>query len=105
VKDNVDHTIGMSKEKFDQVQVEGDSIFTSIGENISKGFDSPEIQEQMGKWRKWLDNFSTYSDDAVLELGRAYSKDPRFTKVFGGINEDLPEFLTKAIEYYCANKK
>ena len=95
----------MGKEGFAKVQAEGPSIFETIGDNIPKGFDSDEVQEQIVKWRKWLDNFSTYSDEAILELGRAYSQDPRFTKVFSDISEDLPEFLTKAIEYYCINKK
>ena len=94
----------MSKEDFDAVQAEGASIFETIGGNIPKGFDSNEVQEQIVKWRKWLDNFSTYSDEAILELGQAYSKHPRFIKTFRDIKEDLPEFLTKAIEYYCENK-
>jgi hypothetical protein len=41
----------------------------------------------------------------VLELGRAYSQNPDFIKFFRKINKDLPEFLTKAIEYYYSKKK
>ena len=105
LKESEDRIAGMGKAGFAKVQAEGASIFETIGDNISKGFDSDEVQEQIAKWRKWLDNFSSYSDEALLGLGQAYSKDPRFTKVFSDIHEDLPEFLTKAIEYYCANKK
>lgn len=105
LKESEDRIIRMGKEGFAKVQAEGTSIFETIGANIPKGVDSVEVQEQIIKWRKWLDNFSTYSDEAVLGLGRAYSQDPRFIQVFRDIHEDLPEFLTKAIEYYCANKK
>ena len=105
LKESEDRIIGMGKEGFSKVQAEGTSIFETIAIYIPEGFNSNEVQEQIVKWRKWLDNFSTYSDEAILELGRAYSQDPRFTKVFSDINKDLPEFLTKAIEYYCANKK
>jgi hypothetical protein len=95
---------GMGKEGFVKVQAEGTSIFETISDNIPKGFDSDEVQEQIVKWRKWLDNFSTYSDEAILGLGQAYSRHPLFKKTFGDINENLPEFLTKAIEYYCSSK-
>ncbi len=93
----------MGKEDFAKVQAEGTSIFETIADKTPKGFDSDEVQEQIVKWRKWLDNFSTYSDEAILGLGLAYSQDPRFVKTFRDINKDLPEFLTKAIEYYCDN--
>jgi len=105
LKESEDRITGMGKEGFAAVQAEGASIFETIAENISKGFDSNEVQGQIVKWRKWLDNFSTYSDEAILELGRAYSQDPRFTKVFSDIHKDLPEFLTKAIEHYCTKNK
>jgi hypothetical protein len=95
----------MGKEGFAKLQTEGASIFETIGDNMSKGFDSYEVQEQIVRWRTWLENFATYSDEAVLELGQAYSQHPRFIKVFREINEDLPAFLTKAIEYYYTNKK
>jgi hypothetical protein len=104
LKESEDRIIGMGKEGFVKVQAEGASIFETIANNIPKGFDSDEVQGQIVKWRKWLDNFSTYSDEAILGLGQAYSQDPRFTKIFGDIKEELPEFLTKAIEYYCSNK-
>jgi hypothetical protein len=105
LKKSEDHIIGTDKEGFAKIQADGASIFETIGDNISKGFNSDEVQEQIGRWRIWLENFATYSNEALLELGRAYSQHPRFIKVFRAINEDLPEFLTKAIEFYCANKK
>lgn len=105
LKESEERIAGMGKEGFAAVRAEGAVIFETIGDNIPKGFDSNEVQEQIVKWRKWLDNFSTYSDEAILGLGQAYSQDPRFLQVFRDIHEDLPEFLTKAIEYYCANKK
>jgi hypothetical protein len=37
-----------------------------------------------------------------LGLGRAYSQDARFAAFFAKFHPDLPQFLTKAIEYYCA---
>jgi hypothetical protein len=33
-----------------------------------------------------------------------YSQDPEFAAFFRKIHKDLPEFLTKATEYYCSRK-
>jgi MerR family transcriptional regulator, thiopeptide resistance regulator len=97
--------IGMGKERFAALQAEGGSIFKAISDNMSKGFDSAEVQEQVAKWRQWLENFASYSDGAVLGLGQAYSQHLEFAKFFRKIHKDLPGFLTKAIEHYCKNKK
>ena len=102
IRESEDRIVRMGKAGFATVQAEGASIFETISGHMAKGFDSPEVQQQIARWRKWLENFSTYTDEAVLELGRAYSQDPRFTRVFSDINEELPRFLTKAIEHYCS---
>lgn len=104
LKESEDRIIKMGKEGFAKVQTEVASIFETIGNNISKGYDSDQVQEQIVKWRIWLNNFSTYSDEAMLELGQAYSQDQLFIKTFRSIHKALPEFLTKAVEYYCSNK-
>jgi DNA-binding transcriptional MerR regulator len=97
--------LAMGKKNFAALQAEGAAIFKAISDNMSQGFASREIQEQVAKWRQWLENFHHYSDEAVSGLGQAYSQDPRFAAFFHRIHTDLPEFLTKAIEYYCAKKK
>lgn len=105
LEDSEARVIKMGKGKFAAVQAEGGSIFKAISDNMQKGFDSAEVQEQVAKWRQWLENFSTYSDEAVLGLGQTYSQHPEFAKFFQKYHKDLPGFLTKAIEYYCEHKK
>jgi len=95
----------LSKKDFEAVQAEGASIFECISDNMAKGHDSKEVQELIIKWRNWLENFAAYSDEAVLGLGQAYSQNQKFIDVFQNIHEDLPAFLTKAIEHYGVNKK
>lgn len=97
--------IKMGKEKFAAIQAEGNIIFKTISNNMAKGFDSTEVQEQVAEWRQWLENFSHYSEESVLGLGRVYSQDMEFARFFRKIHKDLPEFLTKAIEYYCSHAK
>jgi DNA-binding transcriptional MerR regulator len=95
----------MGKEKFAALQAESDKIFRTIAENMAEGADSKTVQAEVAKWRAWLENFSHYSDESMLGLGRVYSQDPRFAKTFEKYDKDLPAFLTSAIEYYCAHKK
>jgi DNA-binding transcriptional MerR regulator len=105
LQESEERVIKMGKEKFIALQAEGGKIFQKISDNMSGGCDNRVIQEQVEKWREWLENFHHYSEEAVLGLGRAYSQSPEFAAFFRKIHQDLPEFLTKAIEYYCTHKK
>jgi hypothetical protein len=95
---------GMGKEKFTALQVEGDIIFKALGDNMPKGAHSQEVQALIARWRLWLEYFYHYSDEAVLGLGQAYSQHPEFAAFFKKYHEELPQFLTRAIEYYCAQQ-
>ncbi|MDD4924048.1 MAG: MerR family transcriptional regulator [Dehalococcoidales bacterium] len=105
LKESEERILNMGKEKFKALQEEGGAIFKAICDNMPKGYDSKEVQELVGKWRNWLENFSHYSDEAVLGLGQTYSRHPDFAKFFEKYDADFPEFFTKAIEYYCYSKE
>ena len=100
LQESESRVINMGKEKFAEIQAEGGRIFQSIADNMAKGAENRSVQEQIGKWRVWLENFHHYSDEAVLGLGRGYSQDPEFAKFFNNIHEGLAEFMTNAVEYY-----
>jgi len=97
--------ISMGKEKFAALQADADKIYQAIADNIPNGYDSSEVQILVAAWRQWLENFHHYSDEAVLGLGKAYSEDARFAKFYRRYHRDMPEFFTKAIEYYLNNAK
>lgn len=105
LKESEDRVKKMGKEKFAEVQKERDRIFRTIADNMDKGADSKIVQDEVAKWRQWLENFHHYPGEAVLGLGRAYSANPEFAKTFEKYHKDLPAFLTKAIEYYCTHSK
>ena len=104
LKNSEARMLAMGKKKFNELQAEGGVIFKNISDNIPEGFASREVQEQVARWRQWLENFHHYSDEAALGLGQMYSQHPEFAEFFRKINKDLPSFLTKAIEYYFAGK-
>jgi len=105
LRDSENRVMSMGKEKFASLQAEGNTIFQAIADNKAKGYESPEIQALVGKWRKWLENFHHYSDEAIEGLGRTYSEDGRFAKFYRKYDRNMPEFFTKAIEYYCKHLK
>jgi hypothetical protein len=94
----------MGKDKFAALQREGGAIFQAMADNMDKGYDSPVVQEQVKKWRAWLENFHHYSDEAILGLARAYTEHPDFKAFYDKIKPGLAEFLTRAIEYCCGER-
>jgi len=105
LRDSEARVMSMGKEGLATAQAEGATIFQAIADNSAKGHDSPEVQEQIAKWRKWLVHFYSYSDEAVRGLGQMYSQDPRFAESFRKYGDDFPSFLTNAIEHYCASNQ
>lgn len=105
LKDSEARVLKMGKEGFAELQAHGGAIFQAMADNMAKSTESPEVQQLVAKWRQWLQNFGPYPDEAVLGLGRGYSQDPRFAAFFRKIHNDLPEFFTRAVEYYYRKPK
>lgn len=105
LKNSEARVMAMGKEKFAALQREGGAIFQAIAANMDKGYDHPEVQAEVKKWRAWLENFHHYSDEAVLGLACAYTEHPDFRAFYVKIKDGLPEFFAKAIEYYMSRGK
>jgi len=102
VRDSESRVLKMGKQRMTELQAEGGAIFQTLAELMPKGAASPEVQEQVAKWRVWLEHFSAYSDEAVLGLAHMYSEDSRFVAFFEKYHPDLPVFFTRAVEHYCS---
>jgi MerR family transcriptional regulator, thiopeptide resistance regulator len=95
----------LSKAEFARVQAEGETIWKTVAGLMAKGPESREVQAQIDKWRLWLANFYDYSDEMLLGLGRMYSADERFAANFRKYDKDMPQFATKAIEFYVKQRQ
>ena len=104
LEDSEERIVGMGRENFIELQARGGKLFQTIYSNMAEGYDSPFIQDLIRKWREWLENFHHYTDEEVLGLGRAYSQNPDFARFFYQYSDELPQFLTNAIEYYYLHK-
>lgn len=94
-----------NNDRFVNLQAEGGKIFKLIYSNMSEGYKSKIIQQQISIWRRWLENFHHYTDEEILAIGRAYSKNRDFFLFFQQYDSSLPVFLTRAIEYHVSQKK
>ncbi|MCX8074797.1 MAG: MerR family transcriptional regulator [Clostridia bacterium] len=92
--------------KWKQVQEDSGKILIEIVENMDKPVEDPKIQNLVDAYRQHItDNFYNCTIEIFAGLGQMYLQDERFTKFYENIKEGLAEYLSKAIEYYCANKK
>lgn len=84
-----------------RIKTENEAIYKAIVANMAKGFDSPEVQSQIAAWHNHLRYFYEPSVERLLGLADLYSDHPDFIAMFKGFHPDLPEFLRKAIQFYC----
>ncbi len=105
LRDSETRVLKMGRERMAAVQAEGNAIFETLAALIPMGPGDPDVQEQIARWKDWLEHFATYSDEALLGLGRMYSEDSRFAEFYRKFHVDLPAFFTAAVEHYCANKE
>lgn len=93
-----------TQEEKSRIKKESEEIYTSIVADMDKGFDSPEVQSQIAAWHAHLKYFYEPSTERLLGLADLYNDHPDFIATFKAFHPDLPEFLRKAIQFYCIDK-
>ena len=88
-----------------RIKNESETIYKSIVANMDNGFDSPEVQSQIAAWHNHLRYFYEPSMERLLGLADLYNDHPDFMATFKGFHPELPEFLRKAIQFYCKELK
>lgn len=93
----------MSKEQWNAVKAEGDAITQKLAEFMNNGLEpaSPEVQECIARWHKFLENFYPVSEERLRGLGEMYVADERFKAFYEKYAKGLAEFKNKAIQIYC----
>lgn len=88
-------------EKKVAIKAEGEAILVAILTNMEKGYDSPQIQQQIAALHEFMGNFYDCSYDHFMGLGKLYREHPDFVAMYKKHRPYLPEFLFQAISYYC----
>jgi DNA-binding transcriptional MerR regulator len=103
VKDSRRRWDSYSKEKQTAILTEAGEIYRALMTHMGDDPGSPQVQTGVAAWHQNLRNFYEPTVEVLRGLGHAYSQDPRFRATFTKMHPDLPEFLTAAIEHYCAS--
>lgn len=77
------------------------AIYRRLAELRHGAPDSPEAQEAIGQWYRYLQRFGTYSIEAFRNLGQMYVDDERFTKNIDMFGEGLARFMRDAMAVYA----
>lgn len=93
----------MGKEKWKEVQVEGDAICDRIVKLMDLLPSSTEVQNEIANHYRHTSIFYEVSEERYRGLGKMYIEDERFTAHFEKFGNGLAEFLHKAIEVFCDN--
>ncbi len=71
-----------SSEKKEAIKAEGQAIFSTIGTLIDKGFDSPEVQEQIKALHNYIGYFYECTYKRLLGLGQLSNQHTDFIARF-----------------------
>ncbi len=92
-----------SAEKKAQIKAESQVIYVDLRDNINAGksHESQDVQAIIKRWHDHLRYFYEPSVERLRGLAELYVSDPAFAANLRKIHPDLPEFLNRAIPYYC----
>lgn len=101
------HTQDFSKEDWERIQDELRDIHETIAAHMDKGYDCPEVQEQIARHRRWLNNFYACSEEMHQGLGYLYRTHPDFIENYKKFlhREDGAEFMYQAIRFHYERKR
>ena len=96
-----------SPEKQKAIIAEGGEIYTEIFDKIEKGLaaDDSEVQAGVAKWHQNMRYFYEPTTEILRGLGQMYVESPDFRATFEKFSPEFPEFLCKAIQFYCEGKE
>jgi DNA-binding transcriptional MerR regulator len=95
-------TKNWSKADFESTIEDSSLIFSAIKDNMAQGYDNPAVQAQIKQLHIWLNKFYECDLNMLRGVGQMYNEHPDFARMFRSkYHEKMPEFLLKAIEYYC----
>ena len=99
-KEHAKKTKNYSKEKWNGLAAEMDDIFAEFAECMEKDGDAHDLVERLKKHISA--NYYTCTNEILAGLGKMYTADERFKNNIDKHGEGTAEFVSRAIEAYCA---
>lgn len=85
-----------------ELLADGERITKEIIAAIPSGAGSPQVQELVAQWHAYINRYYDCSLEILLGIGNGYVQHPDFIAFYRQMHPAMPEFLTEAIQIYCA---
>lgn len=95
----------LSKEEKDKIKLDSEVLMRSIVATMSKGIDSPEVQNLIDQHYNNLRTFYEPNLEIYRGLAEMYIADPRFTIYYEKYAKGLAQFMHDAMIYYVDTQK
>jgi len=101
-KESKEKTSKYSKDDWDKIMKEADSIYKSLVLNIKKSPKDIEVQELIHQWKNHISKYYYHCTDEIFYgLGQMYISDERFRKNIDQYDKGLAQFMFEGIKEYC----
>ena len=104
VQESVDRWNRYTPEQKAKIKAESEAIYRDVLANMDNGYDSAEVQQAIARWHQHLRYFYEPSYERLMGLAQLYTEHPDFVATYQKMHPDMPQFLYKAIEFYCKDK-
>lgn len=103
-KQSINRTKSYSKEDWERVKKESRYITNKMASLMDKSPESKEVQEVVGEYYRYMQNFYDCPPEVFRGLGEMYVADPRFKKHYDDAKVGLAEFFCDAMKVFAVNK-
>ena len=93
----------MSREQWNAVRNEGETIAQELAAVAEKDAAAPEVQALIARHHRHLGNFYEVTEERYRCLAQVYTDDERFRAYYEKHRPGLAGFIRKAIDHYCDN--
>jgi len=83
----------------------GDALNRALAASMDKGYQDPEVQALIGKYREHLGFFYDVTLEIYEGLGHGYNQHPDFIAFYDRYAPGLAAFMEQAISYYCQQNR
>jgi DNA-binding transcriptional MerR regulator len=91
----------MSKEQWQVVKQEGETITQLMAERMECDPGSPEVQAIVARHHTWIENFYPAPADYYRGLGQLYVEHEEFRAHYDNYRIGLADFMKSALDYFC----
>lgn len=104
-KESEKRTAGYTKEDWKNMTDESNDIMKQFASIRDLSPESKEAQELVKRWQNYItEHFYPCTTEILQGLGLMYTEDERFTKNMDQFGEGTAEFMSRAIQVYCAKQ-